>query len=63
MKFNKVTKEYYNPLCNEPLAIDLAKLVNKKMKHIGDMSSEELNKYVKPLFEKNGEIWEEPTGE
>ena len=61
--FEEVTKEYFSPLGNEGLAIDLAKLVNEKKKHISDMSSEELCKFVKPLFEKNGETWDEPTGE
>ena len=59
----EVNSDFFKPLGNESLAKDLANLLNKKKKHLGQMTNEELVQEVKPLFEKNGETWEEPSGE
>lgn len=57
--FKEVTSDFFAPLENEALAKDLAELVNKMRKYPGRMTREEATKYVKPLFIKNGETWDE----
>lgn len=57
--FKEVTSDFFAPLENEALAKDLAELVNKMRKYPGRMTNEEMREYVKPLFLKNGETWDE----